>query len=245
MRRSVPEEDSSVDRVNPKGKWKFNGDVASSFSDMLQRSIPQYDVMRKAVFDLACRYSKPKTSIIALGCSRGDDLAPLIEKYGALNRFVGVEISDPMLEIAKKRFSLLIRAGVVSIEKMDLRREYPSDQSSITMSILCIQFIPIEYRQRIVKMIYDHLNPGGAAIIVEKVLGDSAELDESFVEVYLSMKKNNGYTKDQIERKKMSLEGVLVPVTAEWNEQLLRRAGFSSVDCFWRWFNFAGWIALK
>ena len=43
----------------------------------------------------------------------------------------------------------------------------------------------------------------------------------------------------------MSLEGVLVPVTAKWNEQLLRSAGFAEVDMFWRWMNFAGWVAVK
>jgi tRNA (cmo5U34)-methyltransferase len=43
----------------------------------------------------------------------------------------------------------------------------------------------------------------------------------------------------------LSLEGVLVPVTAAWNEYLLRSAGFSHVDCFWRWMNFAAWVAVK
>ena len=43
----------------------------------------------------------------------------------------------------------------------------------------------------------------------------------------------------------LSLEGVLVPVTARWNEELLREEGFTSVDCFWRHLNFAGWVAVK
>jgi tRNA (cmo5U34)-methyltransferase len=36
-----------------------------------------------------------------------------------------------------------------------------------------------------------------------------------------------------------------VPVTARWNEELLRSAGFVDIDCFWRWMNFAGWIAVR
>ena len=43
----------------------------------------------------------------------------------------------------------------------------------------------------------------------------------------------------------LALEGKLVPVTAHWNEELLRNAGFAQVECFWRWCNFAGWIAVK
>jgi len=34
-------------------------------------------------------------------------------------------------------------------------------------------------------------------------------------------------------------------VTARWNVELLRAAGFSDVDCVWRWHNFAAWLALR
>ena len=59
------------------------------------------------------------------------------------------------------------------------------------------------------------------------------------------MKANNGYSQDEIDRKRYSLEGVLVPLTAKWKEQLINSAGFRYTDCFWRWMNFAGWIAIK
>jgi DUF1680 family protein len=31
----------------------------------------------------------------------------------------------------------------------------------------------------------------------------------------------------------------------KWNEDMLKTAGFRKVDCFWRYLNFAGWIAIK
>ena len=77
------------------------------------------------------------------------------------------------------------------------------------------------------------------------MLGANSYIDNVFVENYLIQKSKNGYSQDQIERKKLSLEGVLVPVTAKWNEELLKMSGFKSIDCFWRWMNFAGWIAIK
>mgnify|MGYP002682876247 CR=1 FL=1 len=51
--------------------------------------------------------------------------------------------------------------------------------------------------------------------------------------------------RNEIERKRLSLEGVQVPVTARWNEDMLRSAGFDKIECFWRWMNFAGWVAIK
>jgi tRNA (cmo5U34)-methyltransferase len=80
---------------------------------------------------------------------------------------------------------------------------------------------------------------------VEKVLGSSAPIDDLLVRRYYALKAAHGYTAEQIERKRLALEGVLVPVAARSNEDLMRDAGFDQIDCFWRWCNFAGWIALK
>ena len=115
----------------------------------------------------------------------------------------------------------------------------------MVLAVLTLQFTPIEYRQQIVRRVYESLAPRGAFILVEKVLGATAKIDEAFVELFLNIKRENGYSDSQIDRKRMSLEGVLVPVTAHWNEELLRQEGFTSVDCFWRHLNFAGWVAVK
>lgn len=234
-----------VDQVLPEGKWSFDGGVTAAFDNMLSRSIPQYDVMRQLTYDLACKYAKRNTAIIDLGCSRGEAMAQLVDHFGVANQFYGIEVSEPMLEAARERFQLMINAKVVDIRKMDIRHEYPPVMSSVTMSVLTLQFTPIEYRLRIMKNIYDHLLPGGAFILVEKVIGGSADIDANMVELYYKMKAAHGYTTEQIERKRLSLEGVLVPVTAKWNEELLAMSGFTQVDCFWRWCNFAGWIAIK
>lgn len=233
------------DETLPSGKWAFDGDVTSVFDDMLARSIPQYEVMRKACLDLAKLYRTPSTDIVDLGCSRGEAMAELVDIYGATNRFIGIEVSRPMLEAARARFEGYINSKIVDIRELDLRTDYPPVYSSITLCILTLQFTPIEYRQKILKNIYKHLAPEGALILVEKVLGADADIDEAMVKIYYELKAANGYTTEQIERKRLSLEGVLVPVTSRFNEELLRMAGFTHIDCFWRWMNFAGWVAVK
>jgi tRNA (cmo5U34)-methyltransferase len=236
----------TVDQTMPQGKWTFDGDVTDAFNDMLSRSIPQYEVMRKACFDIACAFIKPETTVIDLGCSRGEAIAALVDKFGAHCRFVGLEISQPMLEAARERFKGLIACRVVDIREWDLRkRDYSFRNVSLTQSVLTLQFTPIEHRQRIVKNVFNSTAPGGAFILVEKVLGSDADLDDLMVKTYYGLKAEKGYSQEQIERKRLSLEGVLVPVTAAWNENLLRSAGFAHVDCFWRWMNFAAWIAVK
>lgn len=234
-----------VDATDPKGKWTFDGDVTEAFDDMLERSIPSYQQMRQLCFSLGCRFVRDKTAVIDLGCSRGEAMAPFVDRYGALVHHVGVEVSPPMLAAARERWRGMIDCGVVSIRDDDLRASYPPFKASLTLAVLTIQFTPIEHRQRIMRRAYEHLLPGGAMILVEKVMGSTAETDDILAAEYWKMKEANGYTKDQIDRKRLALEGVLVPVTAAWNEQLLASAGFRQVERFWQVLNFAGWVAVK
>ncbi len=53
------------------------------------------------------------------------------------------------------------------------------------------------------------------------------------------------YPREARPAKRLALEGVPVPVTAIWNEQMLRDTGFHHVECFRRCVNLAGWVAIK
>jgi len=237
--------EKKVDHTIPEGRWTFNGDVTAVFDDMLERSIPQYELMRSTCFNVAQQYVQPNTDIVDLGCSKGEAIAKLVKTFGAYNRFIGIEVSRPMIEVAQKRFEGWIDRGTVDIKEFDLRKGYPLVRASVTLAILTIQFTPIEYRLRILRDIYNSTMVGGAFIMVEKVLGGSADIDGTMVKLYHQMKLDSGYSQEEVDRKKLSLEGSLVPVTAKWNEEMLRMSGWSQVDCFWRWMNFGGWLALK
>jgi tRNA (cmo5U34)-methyltransferase len=231
-------------------RWEFDDEVTAVFDDMLERSIPQYQTMRRTVFDLGQRFGRRDDGlepwVIDIGCSRGGAIAPFAEDGWAAN---GIEISEPMVEAARERFK---DAELVQIHRGDLRSRETWDQiqgarhsPNLFLAILTLQFVPINYRQQIVRRCHDRLLPGGAMIVVEKVLGDGALIDEAMVDLYHDAKERAGYSREAIERKRLALEGVLVPVTAAWNEELLRKAGFREVDCFWRWANFAGWVAVR
>ncbi len=232
------------DEVIAKDKWAFDQEVTNAFDNMLERSIPGYEDMRNLVTSLTIKFAQPKSAVLDLGCSSGGSLLPIVEKLKGNNSYIGVEISEPMRSAAIKRFSKFPNLNI-EIRDTDLRLDFPREETSVTLSILTLQFIPIEYRQKILSLAFSQLKPGGVFIFVEKILGRDSSLNDLFVELYYGMKGSNGYTEEQINTKRISLEGVLVPVTADWNEQLLLNAGFKHVECFWRSLNFAGWIGQK
>lgn len=227
----------------PDGQWAFDEAVANVFDDMLQRSIPQYAEMRSVVTSLAMMHLRAGGAVVDLGCSRGGALAPIVEQSRDSfwrRAFVGCEVSQPMLDAARARFA---DDPCVSIRHVDLRTDYPIELACVTLCVLTLQFVPIDHRLRLVREMRRHTIPGGCVLLVEKVLGATDVVDERLSAHYRDMKRAHGYSDEQIERKRLSLEGVLVPITARWTEDMLQRAGFDHVDCVWRWGKFAAWIA--
>jgi tRNA (cmo5U34)-methyltransferase len=239
--------------MDPARGWQFNAAVTAAFDEMLQRSIPDYAGMREAVTAASRRFAVRGTRVLDLGSSRGEAIAPLLDHFGAALRYTCVEVSQPMRDAFAQRYGSWLQSGVVEVLDYDLRRRFPwqaagaqpPQLASLVLSVLTLMFVPINYRQRIVQASYDVLVPGGAMVLVEKVLGEGATLDEWMARDYREFKRRSGYTDEEVDRKALALEGVQVPVTASWNVELLRRAGFAEVDCTWRSINFGCWVAVK
>lgn len=249
----TPDKPSSLGH-QPDGAWRFDSDVTRVFDDMLERSIPDHAGMRAAVDEVGFHVLRSVgrgqygTAIVDLGSSRGSAVARLVEGTPEAvggHGFYLVERSLPMRAVLEARFARQIARGRVVVSDLDLRTDYPPPKKvALTLAVLTLQFTPLELRQRIVRRAWESTVPGGAMVVVEKVLGQG-QLDDLLVELHHARKRAAGYSQEEIDRKRLSLEGVLVPVTARWNEQLLDGAGFRSVECIWRALNFAAWVAVR
>jgi tRNA (cmo5U34)-methyltransferase len=194
--------------------------------------------MRAVVTELAAQYLPKRGTVLDLGCSRGEALVRVIAAAGGQARGVGVELSEPMAAAA--------RARGVDVVSADLRTQFPALRDvDVVLAVLTLQFIPIEHRARVVQKSYDALRDGGAMLVVEKVLGATETTGRPMIEAHDQRKRELGYSDEEITRNLLALEGVLVPVTAAWNEDMLRAAGFRYVECAWRCLNFAGWLAVR
>lgn len=233
-----------IDNVSMDGKWEFNSEVAKCFANMLERSIPDYKSMRSLVYELGEKFVKPGTWITDIGCSTGLAVEPFYNCHLDGNSYYLIDNSEAMLEECKAKFRVGIKAGYVKVVNRNFYEVPLMPNQSLVLSILSLQFMPTAYRQNIINNIYNQLNPGGAFILVEKVVADEGT-DDLMVDSYYDMKRANGYSDEKIMEKRKSLENVLSPLKAEWNEDMLHEAGFRNVDMFWRCLNFCGWIAIK
>ena len=108
-----------------------------------------------------------------------------------------------------------------------------------------MQFVQPVNRLSVLKNIYNGLIPGGSLVFIEKIKSEAPEINQTFIEFHHRFKENKGYSKLEISQKREALENVLLPWTVEQNCNLVNSAGFSTADLFFKWNNFAGFIALK
>jgi tRNA (cmo5U34)-methyltransferase len=111
--------------------------------------------------------------------------------------------------------------------------------------LLTLQFVRPLYRERIMRQIAGGVREQGCLILIEKLTSEDTLFNRLFIQNYYDFKRRNGYSETEIAQKREALENVLIPYRLEENVDLLKASGFRSVECFFRWYNFCGLIALK
>jgi len=227
--------------------FDFGRETAEVFDDMLERSVPFYTEMQSMVADLAVDFAAEGSSLYDLGCSTCtsflavDDVLPRDLDL----RFVGVDSSPEMLELGRKRLEEARFARPFELRHADLNQGVEVANASVVLMLLTLQFVRPLYRDTLVRGIHAGMRDQGCLILIEKVLGESSLFNRLFIKHYYDLKRRNGYTELEIAQKREALENVLVPYRIAENQELLRRAGFSQVDIFFKWYNFCGIIATK
>ena len=212
---------------------------------MLQRSVPMYQECQNLAVHWCAKYAKPSTSVYDLGCSTGKLFLKLAEKleHPQNIKLIGLDNSAAMLKKAKE--TLKSSPLSCAMVEADLNKKLSIENASVVIMNYTLQFVKLDNRTTILKSIYEGLVSGGSLILIEKVKSEIPDLNKTFIEFHHQFKEENGYSKLEISQKREALENVLIPWTVEQNSGLIKSAGFSTVDLFFKWNNFAGFIALK
>ena len=212
---------------------------------MLERSVPMYEECQELAIRWCIKYTQSSTYIYDLGCSTGALLIKLAKTFKPHEniKLIGVDNSPAMLKKAEE--ALKNSALLYELVEENLNENLTIVNASIVVLNYTLQFVQPENRIPLLQNIYNGLIPGGSLVLIEKVKSDVPELNNTFIELHHQFKEQKGYSKLEISQKREALENVLIPLTVKKNSNLLNSAGFSTVDLFFKWNNFAGFIALK
>lgn len=233
------------DEITKVSDFKFGTTVVNVFDDMVSRSVPYYNEMQRMLAEIAADHVKEGTFVYDLGCSTGTTLIGLDELIPSDIRFIGIDESQEMLDKCDVK---LKEAGFVrpyDLVAGDLHQHLPISNGSVVILCLTLQFVRPLYRERLLRNIYEGLNPGGVLLLVEKVLAESSVFNRDFIKYYYNYKRRNHYSELEISQKREALENVLIPYKLSENMLLLKEAGFADCEIFFKWYNFSGMIAYK
>ena len=224
--------------------FEFNRDVAEVFDDMLSRSIPFYGEVQNMILDYVNDFYQPGTAIYDLGCSTGMMIAKLAASLKGVDKIVGVDNSRPMIDKAGQLLAKIPSQIPIELACRDIRDVQIENASAVVMNYT-LQFIRPLYRARVLGNIFRGLRPGGIFILSEKVLEESTQISRLFIDMYYRFKRRQGYSEMEISQKRECLENVLIPYKVKEHYQLLEKCGFEQVEPFFKWNNFASFIAIK
>lgn len=231
------------DEVPP---FKFDFDVSMAFDDMIERSIPYYHDIQTMICRFILSLNQSSLSVLDLGSATGLTAWTLSQALKNRSfRYLGVDNSDSMIDLAQSRFKQVQSSHDIQFTCCDLITFDQFPVFNVACSILTLHFLPIDSRLAFLQKICAQLPNNGMFIIVEKTKCEHSIFQGRFDKFYHGFKKDNGYSDLEIAQKRDAIEDVLNPLTMGENITLLQDAGFSKVDCFFKWLHFTGLIAVK
>ena len=223
-------------------KFEFDEAVASVFDDMLSRSVPFYDEVRKLVIALILTQEKEGKKVLDLGSSTAKFLLDLDSKMSVKMQLKGLDNSQAMLDRATQKCQAF--GAKITLELADMLG-YDYQNEDIIVANYTLQFIRPMQRIELIKKLYDSLNDDGVFIFSEKVVFEDKSLDKELIDIYYDYKKDQGYSEYEIAQKREALENVLIPFTIEENIQMCKEAGFRQISTVFQWANFVTFVAKK
>lgn len=237
--------DKKIQKIKYPISWTFKDkQIAENFDSHVRQSVPLYDEIQRMVSELAWYFVRDNDNVLDLGVSTGTTIKTIHRNLPRHHvDYIGIDESEEMLQIAKSNLDFLSS----KLYNHDLNEGLPSEINNISLaiSLFTLQFIRVEKRIQLLRELHRALRAKGCLIIVEKIIGNDANTNEMFSDLYHDMKRRNGLTAQDNVRKATSLRGVMQPISLSENITNLSVAGFHDTDLIFKWYNFVGIIAIK
>jgi tRNA (cmo5U34)-methyltransferase len=209
-------------------------DSVSTEYDLLRRKlIPCYDDFYNITVSLLDT-DNDSPRVLDIGAGTGL-LSSYVLKRLPNAKITLIDFSEGMLEMAKLRFK--DRTGV-RLVRADYSQFIPEERYNIIVSALSIHHLPDKEKQQLYHRCFQLLEDGGILVNADQVAADTEVLDSLYKREWRRFVEGNQLSKDEItacyERMKLDKE-TKMHLQLEW----LKQAGFTDVDCAYKYYNFA------
>jgi tRNA (cmo5U34)-methyltransferase len=217
----------------------FNDAAAiSAYAEKTRRLVPGwFDLQRMAALLVAER-APERAHVLVVGAGGGMELKTFAEMYTQW-RFVGVDPSSPMLELAAAALGPLIERAQLHHGYIDTAPAGPFDAATC---LLTMHFVAADERRRTLQEIRSRLKPGAPFVMAHLSIPQAPEEKKLWLSRYAAFAISSGVDPDHARNASVAIGSNLPLLAPGEEEEMLALAGFTDTQVFYAGLAFRGWV---
>lgn len=214
--------------------------AVASYADRTRRLVPGADDLQKMADVLLAERAPPLAKVLVVGAGGGAELG-VFARAQPQWRFVGVDPSEPMLQLAQNTLGPLAA-------RVDFHHGYvhtaPAGPFDAATCLLTLHFLPLDERLATLQAIRQRLQPGAPLVTAHLSFPQASQAERSqWLSRYAAFAIASGVDPEAARRAATAIDTALPLLSPDQEETLLEQAGFSGIRLFYAGLAFRGWVA--
>ncbi len=228
---------------------RFKAEEAGRYDDVIKKRVPLYNEIQTLMVSLLPFSRKEYLRVLDLGCGTGGTSVALLKEF-PLARVTGIDSSSDMLAVAAAkvkqttwRIDFLCRdmteVGAYSNTPLQGPAVRGEEEFDAIISAFSLHYLNEDEKKALLSKCRDALKPGGMLIDAEAVMSPSATVYQLYMEKWKDFQRSNGFSEDEIGAQMLKFVRDVKPLTVERQVCLMNEAGFTDVECYFKYLNWA------
>jgi tRNA (cmo5U34)-methyltransferase len=213
-------------------------EFVARYEEGVRQFVPALDALHRMAGLLLAECMKERPTVLVIGAGGGMELKSFADAYPDW-RFVGVDPSGPMLELAQRKLQDAADRVTLLEGYVDDAPEGPFDGA---VCLLTLHFMNAEDRLHALKQIRRRLSLGAPLVTAHSSFPQDDGQRARGLDRYERFAVASGALPELAEGARKSVDAALNIMTPEQDETIMFHAGFGDVETFYTAFTWRGWI---
>lgn len=221
---------------------RFNAEEAANYDDVIKRRIPLYAEMQALIASLLPFSKKEYLRVLDLGCGTGSTSIAILKEF-PLARITGIDNSSDMLKIAAGKVKHTTWRIDFLCQEISTFNPLPQGEGQgeggldAIVSGFSLHFLSPGEKEGVFKKCLAALKPGGVFIDAEAVRSPSEKVYQIYMEKWKDFQLSNGFSEEEVGEQMLRFIRDVKPLTVVGQMELMASAGFSDVECYFKYMN--------
>lgn len=212
------------------------------YDNWVKKAVPGYEDLFNVALQVIPFDPAARIAVLDLGAGTGLFSQLVFTRY-ANATFVLYDLAEKLLEVARRRFQGSEQQFRYVLG--DYREITGTEQYDLVISSLSIHHLADEDKQRLFGSVYRLLRKPGVFLNLDQIRGETPDVQRLYWEQWLAHVRGAGGSEAEIqasiERRQTYDKDALLVDQLQW----LKDAGFENVDCVYKHYFVAAFLAMK